>query len=433
MVQFYKAKSATKKTQSAFDSFVTGIDHKLCGIVHHQQNTLFVERVLPNEQVRIKPLSNHQGQLVKLLKPSEQRIKPRCHYFERCGGCQAQMLSADDQLAYKRQEVGRLLKQFSGYEQLPDVTLLQGEVWNYRRDCRLSSWFVPGNGWQLGFRMPRAKKLVPMTQCETLSETLNPLLQPLQKLLASWPKTVRLGHIELIDVKPQPIVAIRLMKPLTSAQCRQCEAFAKAQQVAVVFDLGEERQWLVGEACYYTVDDVELHFSPGDFIQVNAGMNQQLVALALDWLDPQADERLLDLFSGIGNFTLPLAKRAKEVIAIEGVESMAQRVSDNARRNGLQNVTAFSGDLNDPSVLAERLKDIDKVLLDPARAGAKTAIGLVAKARPKAVLYIACDPATMARDVAQLQAAGYCLNRWALIDMFAQTSHVETAALFTVA
>ncbi|MFM2480222.1 23S rRNA (uracil(1939)-C(5))-methyltransferase RlmD [Celerinatantimonas sp. YJH-8] len=433
MVQFYKAKTAAKKTQPVFDSVVSGMDHKLCGIVHHQQNTFFVERVLPGERVRIKPLSNHQGQLIKVLQAGSLRIQPRCEYFQECGGCQSQILTSDQQISFKRTEVQKLIEQLSGYTDLPEPMLITEAAWNYRRCCRLATWYERQQGWLLGFRMAKSKQLVTVQHCDTLNQSLSALIAPLQQLFRQWPRAAGLGHVELIDALPKRVVLVRVTHPLTTPLIEQLVNFAVSQNISLVMDDGINRQWLQGEHCYYEVDDVSLQFEPGDFIQVNASLNQQLVALATDWLDPQPQERILDLYSGIGNFTLPLAKRAAHVTAIEGVASMAVKVQQNAQANGLNNVEAVSGDLNDPAALRQHLTQIDKVLLDPARAGAKTALGLVAKARPKAVVYIACDPATMARDIAQLYSAGYQFKRWALIDMFAQTSHVETAVLFTVA
>ncbi|MFM2485761.1 23S rRNA (uracil(1939)-C(5))-methyltransferase RlmD [Celerinatantimonas yamalensis] len=432
MVQFYKAKRPVKKTPPAFECEVSALDHRLLGVVHHQQATYFTPDVLPTERIRVQLMGKHQAKLVQLLQSHPHRIQPACRFYHQCGGCQGQILSSTHQLQYKAEQVSLLITQLSGYTSLPEPTLITGPAWHYRRAARLATWFVPNLGWQLGFRQEKSKQVVTVDNCLVLSEVLNPLLAPLSQLLKRFPKSLRVGHVELYDCLPMPTIRLRVGATLSQAQRQACIDLAQVHQVSFLLSDDQTEQWLHGDSCYYMLDGgLKLAFIPGDFIQVNAALNQKMVNLALDWLDPNDDERILDLFSGVGNFTLPIAKRAKEVVAIEGVEAMTQRLSANAALNHCFNVTALSGDLNDRQTLAGWLDGIDKVLLDPARAGAKTALESVAKARPKAVVYIACDPATMARDIALLRVKGYQLQRWALIDMFSQTSHIETAVLLT--
>ncbi|MFM2479501.1 23S rRNA (uracil(1939)-C(5))-methyltransferase RlmD [Celerinatantimonas sp. MCCC 1A17872] len=431
MVQFYKTKQSSKNKSTVFKGSVSALDHRLQGIIHYQQQTYFTQDVISGEQVQLKATRKNKAQLVKVLQADPRRITPACQYYAKCGGCQGQILSYEDQLKLKAPQVSHLIEQLGGYEQLMAPQLIYGHDWHYRRVTRLATWFDNRQGWMLGFRQRQSKQLVQIDSCLVLKESLNALLAPLQTLLSQFPKAAKLGHVELYDCLPQPALRLRLTSALNEKQRQLCQQFANELQLSFfVSDINGER-YLSGSDCYYQLDDLKVHFTPGDFIQVNQSLNEQLVQLALDWLAPKADERLLDLFSGVGNFSLALAKRAKSVIAIEGVERMSEQLLLNAKLNQLDNITALSGDLDDPKTLAGICDDIDKVLLDPARAGAKTALESVAKAGVKAVVYIACDPATMARDLAMAREYGYKIQRWALINMFSQTSHVETAVLLS--
>lgn len=431
MVQFYKIKQSSKNKPTTFKGLVSAIDHRLQGIIHHQQQTYFVPDVLPGEEVQLKVTGKRKAELLKVLQADSRRATPACQYYAQCGGCQGQILSFEEQLKLKAPEVMRLIKQLSGYEQLMEPELIYGQDWHYRRVTRLATWFDSRRGWMLGFRQSHSKQLVQIDHCLVLKESLNDLLNPLQVLLSTFSKSAKIGHIELYDCLPQPAVRLRLTSVLNEKQRQFCIQFANEHQVSfLVSDLNSE-QYLVGSECYYQLGELDIHFTPGDFIQVNPQLNEQMVQLAQQWLALKADERLLDLFSGVGNFTLALAQQAHSVIAVEGVERMSEQLQANAKLNQLSNIQALSGDLDDPKTLAGICETIDKVLLDPARAGAQTALESVAKVGVKAVLYIACDPATMARDLAIARAYGYKVQRWALINMFSQTSHVETAVLLS--
>ncbi|CAG9000496.1 MAG: 23S rRNA (uracil(1939)-C(5))-methyltransferase RlmD [Candidatus Celerinatantimonas neptuna] len=430
MVQFYKAKPVSKNSLPSMEGSVEGVDHQLNGIIRHHQRTFFVADTLPEERVIFKPQSGYHGKLVKRLSSHPLRIAPACRYYKQCGGCQAQILDASDQLALKTPQIAQLITQLSGFVDLPEPLLIQGQPWRYRRITRLSTWFDKKMGWKLGFRAAQGKQVVSINHCLVLTESLDFLLQPLQQLIQSFPKNAGVGHIELIDCLPRPVVNLRLTKNLSPKLEQLCCDFAETYHVHFAVT-GMDVQWLCGLGCYYEIDGLTLYFSPGDFIQVNSLMNQQLVDLAIKWLDLSEQDLVADLFCGVGNFTLPIAKQCQSVVAVEGVLRMVEQLRANAKTNHLTNIEAFSGDLSDPETLAGRLNGIDKVLLDPARAGAKIAIELIAKLQVKRVVYIACDPATMARDIAVLKEAGYRLKCWALIDMFSQTSHIETAVLLT--
>jgi 23S rRNA (uracil1939-C5)-methyltransferase len=434
MAQFFKAKAKSTTIKALRDQQVLDLDHHLKGVVKCQGQTYFVDGVLPGERVDVLP-SGKSGpaKLLKRLSSSPERIEPACGFYQRCGGCSAQHLSVQAQRHYKQQAVTALLSRLSGYVELPEIETLSGSEWAYRRVCRLSSWFDKNTGWQLGFRQKASKSLVAVDSCLVLDAQLSALIAPLQALVSAWPKKVALGHIELIACQPQPVCRIRLTQVLSDKYRQQLLDFSQAHALAMVLAEQEQQTWLCGEESYYSLNEQQLSlaFSPGNFIQVNAQMNQCLVSTALDWLDLQADDCVLDLYSGIGNFSLAIAQQVKQVVAVEGLKEMAQQLSYNAKRNGLTNVAAFSGDLEQPET-AQFWHDfkVNKVLLDPARAGAKQAITQVAKLSPSTVVYVSCNPATLARDAREMKQAGYRFTKLALVDMFAHTEHIETMALF---
>lgn len=434
MAQFFKAKAKSTSIKAIRDAQVLALDHHLNGVVKHQGKTYFVDGVLPGERVDVLPSAKSgPAKLLKRLNDAPQRIKPACQFYKECGGCSAQYLSAQAQREYKQRAVAELISRQSGYQDLPEFEILSGDDWHYRRATRLSTWFDKQRGWQLGFRKKSSKDIVAISECIVLKPQLSALLVPLQQLLKTWPKSINLGHIELVDCQPQIVCRVRVRNQPSDKIAAQLRSFAQQHSIALVIATDEQSSYLMGEQAYYDLaeQDLCLAFTPGDFIQVNEAMNQALVSQALEWLQPCVTDQILDLYAGIGNFSLALAQKAQQVIAVEGVTAMTKQVLVNAEANGLSNVSAFSGDLEQvETAKAWQKTKVNKVLLDPARAGAKLAISQVAKLSPSTVVYVSCNPATLARDAKVLKQAGYRLSKLALVDMFAHTEHVETMALF---
>ncbi|WP_220718526.1 23S rRNA (uracil(1939)-C(5))-methyltransferase RlmD [Agarivorans litoreus] len=434
MAQFFKAKAKSTSIKAIRDAQVLALDHHLNGVVKHQGKTYFVDGVLPGERVDVLPSAKSgPAKLLKRLNDAPQRIEPACQFYQQCGGCSAQYLSAQAQRDYKLKAVAELISRQSGYQDLPEFEILSGDDWHYRRATRLSTWFDKQRGWQLGFRQKSSKDIVAISECIVLKPQLSALLVPLQQLLKTWPKSINLGHIELIDCQPQIVCRIRVRNQPSDKIAAQLRSFAQQYSIALVIATDEQSSYLMGEQAYYDLAEqgLRLAFTPGDFIQVNEAMNQALVSQALEWLQPCAKDQILDLYAGIGNFSLALAQNAQQVIAVEGVTAMTKQVLVNAEANGFSNISAFSGDLEQvETAKAWQKTKVNKVLLDPARAGAKLAISQVAKLSPSTVVYVSCNPATLARDAKVLKQAGYRLSKIALVDMFAHTEHVETMALF---
>ncbi|WP_127957343.1 23S rRNA (uracil(1939)-C(5))-methyltransferase RlmD [Serratia microhaemolytica] len=439
MAQFYSAKRRVT-TQSAAQIVtvtVTDLDPFGHGVAHHQGKTLFVSGVLPGEQAEVQLTENRRqfakAKRVRLINHSPQRRQPRCPHFATCGGCQQQHASIELQQQSKLAALNRLL--LNQTAQLPPTeAVISGPAYGYRRRARLAlQWQNKQQRLLIGFRQAESAQLVPLQQCPVLVPELTQLLVPLQQCLASLTAAKRLGHVELVQADNGTMLVLRHLDALQSVDRQTLLRFA-AQHALTLYLAGDSEQLelLHGEPPYYLLDGMRLAFGPRDFIQVNSTVNQQMVAQALEWLAITASDRVLDLFCGMGNFSLPLAKRAKEVVAVEGVATLVAKGQYNAQYHSLSNLSFFHANLEeDLSQQPWATQGFDKVLLDPARAGAAGVMPHIVKLAPQRVVYVSCHPATLARDSSVLLAAGYRLAGVRMLDMFPHTGHLESMALFT--
>jgi 23S rRNA (uracil1939-C5)-methyltransferase len=284
----------------------------------------------------------------------------------------------------------------------------------------------------MGFRKSQDSELVNIHHCPVLEPQLEALLEPLHQCLSTLKAVRRLGHVELVLADNGPLMVLRHLDALNDDDRQKLERFSHSTGVALFLAPDSETLTALGEdePCYHS-DGLRLTFSPRDFIQVNDGVNQQMVARAIEWLDIQPTDRVLDLFCGMGNFTLPLATRAESVVGVEGVAALVAKGEYNARYNSLKNVTFFHENLEDDVTRQPwAAQGFDKILLDPARAGAPGVMQHVIALAPKRVVYVSCNPTTLARDSEALLAAGYQLRQLAMLDMFPHTGHLESMALF---
>jgi len=284
----------------------------------------------------------------------------------------------------------------------------------------------------MGFRKAGANEIVNVMRCPILVPRLEALISPLRDLLSGLQGVRGLGHVELVEADNGPLMVLRHTAALSAADRKKLEQFSHSQQLALYLaPQSEILEQVTGEAPCYSSDGLRLSFSPRDFIQVNDGVNQQMVAQAIAWLDVQPGDRVLDLFCGMGNFTLPLAKRAASVVGVEGVPELVAKGQQNAQQNGLQNVTFFHENLEEDATKQPWARcGFDKILLDPARAGAAGVMKHILKLSPGRVVYVSCNPATLARDSEVLLDAGYQIQRLAMLDMFPHTGHLESMVLF---
>ncbi|MDI9729580.1 23S rRNA (uracil(1939)-C(5))-methyltransferase RlmD [Stutzerimonas stutzeri] len=408
------------------------------GIAFVEGRTWFVEGALPGETVEAR-VSNARSQIVdarceRVFEPSAVRQHEPCPFARRCGGCTLQHAAIDDQLALKQRTLGEQLARLAELEPERWAEPLTGPAFGYRRRARLAvRWHTRDKRLEVGFRATASQDIVAIDQCPVLVQPLQTLLPGLLEALHGLTKPQAIGHVELFSGTAEAVL-IRHTAPLPEIDLVRLRAFARAHQAQLWLQgEGEPQADVPGQALGYRLEawDLELAWRPGDFVQVNAPVNEAMVAQALSWLGASAGERVLDLFCGLGNFSLPLARQGAQVVGVEGVEAMVARAQDNAQRNGLEQVHFYRADLSKPLADAPWARSgFDAVLLDPPRDGALEIVRQMTQLQARRVVYVSCNPATLARDARELASQGFRLKRAGLLDMFPQTAHAEAMALF---
>ena len=437
MAQFFKPQKKSTQPQR-IEFTVDSLDHHCVGIGRHQGKAIFIEGALPGEQVKARILDDKKqyahAALQQVVTPAANRIAPFCNHYRECGGCNAQHLGEADQQAAKEAGLVSLFERLGQIKAPVLEPVLTGESRAYRRVCRLAIKFDKnGRCTRVGFRRRQSNDLVEIEGCPVLAEPLSALIVPLRECLNRLKSQRELGHAELIQAEQGIMLLLRHTGRPNEADRALLVAFAQAQGIDLYLQAADERIEPLHQAFQpsYSLDGLSLAFAPGDFIQVNGPINQSMVAQALAWLGASKDDKVLDLFCGIGNFTLPLARQAREVVGVEGDLAMVARAEENARRNGIDNARFYKADLSGDIVgMSWAREGFDLVLLDPARPGALEVMGHVVKLSPKRVVYVSCNPVTLARDSQVLVKGGYRLVRLGMLDMFPHTGHLESMALF---
>ncbi len=408
------------------------------GIARHQGKLVFVSGALPGETVITGKFHVHsrysESDTQQVIHSSAVRVLPECKFYNRCGGCSLQHQQSVAQVQFKQNSVLEQMQRLGGLIPTQIAEPLLSMPWEYRSRARLG---IDRQG-RLAFRERDSSNFVAIDSCHVLTQTLQHLLAAMQDLPAAG-KGCGISHIELVEADSGTAVVIRHTRPMTTLALNWLAQLQRSTSTSV---------WLQGEKSAELseltgiVSDPRLHyrlpafaidigFHPQDFTQINRDINHQMVTQALAWLDLQGTETVLDLFCGVGNFTLPLAQKAARVIGVEALESMVLRGRENAVANRLANCEFIALDLSMPVPEDWNQHTIDAVLLDPPRAGAQQAVVWIAQVlKVPRIVYISCDPASLSRDAALLEEQGYRLERLGIMDMFPQTAHVESMALF---
>ncbi len=437
MVSIYQTKKKTNLPQHA-SLAVQRWDHEAQGISSHQGKICFVEAALPGEQVqcRITEQKKDYSRAVvqKVLQPSPARVKPLCPSAAQCGGCQLQFVVPEAALQLKQQAIAGLLAHQLKVTVLPWQAPLSADSSGYRRKARIGVWYDKQNRqFQVGFRQAGGKEILDIPHCMVLSPVIAPVLSVLRTSLPQLQHGSAITHAEVLDADGQAFIVIRHIKPLADSD----KALLKAAWPEAWW-IGEPQsdEFVAWQADtpqpeYQLASGQRLQFDATDFIQVNARVNQAMVAQAIAWLMPEKSDQVLDLYCGIGNFSLAFAPLVAGVTGVEGVANMVQRASANAQLNGYSNCSFMQGDLHLPwqGQPWSRGK-YHKVILDPARAGAAGAVDEIAKLKPAQILYVSCNAATFGRDARVLLANRYQISKIGVMDMFPYTSHLELMALF---
>lgn len=425
---------------------IESLDHEGRGVTHVAGKAVFIEGALPGEDVeytvaRQRP-SYELGELVRVITPSALRVTPRCRYFGTCGGCSMQHLDPTAQAAVKQRVLEDALWHVGKVRAETIYAAIHGPSWGYRFRARIGARLVPSKGgMRVGFRERSSSHLIDMSSCEVLPPHVSALLPALRELIGGLSIPDRIPQIELaIGDDDVTVLVFRHLEALTANDIKRLVAFSEASAVQVWLqpkgpDSIRRLHPKDAPGLSYSLPEfgVKLDFRPTDFTQVNVLTNQLLMRRAMQLLDPQPGERIADLFCGLGNFSLPIARSGAHVVGIEGSDALVARAAENARANDLQANSEFHAanlfEVTPDSFAA--LGHFDRMLIDPPRDGAIAIVKALGDAAPRRIVYVSCNPATLARDAAVLvREKGYVLRGAGIANLFPQTSHVESIALF---
>ena len=425
------------------DVEITNLSHDGRGVARIGEKIVFVIGALPGERARVRIVRPHrhfdEAEIVELLSRSPDRIEPRCPHFGTCGGCALQHLSSEKQIESKQQVLAENFIRIGKVEPKEWLPPLSDQPWGYRRKGRLSvKWVDTKEKALVGFRENDSRFIADLRECHTLLPEVGMRLADISELVGSLDAKREIAQIEIAAGDDAVALVFRHLVPLGDVDRERLIAFGQRSGIAILLQSqGPDSVvplWPETLSLSFRLPDhdLEITFKPLDFVQVNAGMNRRMLASAINLLDTQPADRVLDLFCGLGNFTLPIARRVASVVGVEGESNLVRRADENATRNGLSNAEFVAADLfADQRGSDWARREYDKVLLDPPRSGAAQLLEYLPRKSVKRVVYVSCHPASLARDAGTLvNQHGFRLVKAGVIDMFPHTAHVESIALF---
>ncbi|MDX1838282.1 23S rRNA (uracil(1939)-C(5))-methyltransferase RlmD [Legionella taurinensis] len=426
---------------------IVNFSHDGRGIARLNGKTTFIQDALPGETVLFQYTRTKndfdEGRALEILSPAANRVSPRCQHYSACGGCSLQHLDENAQIHEKQTLLLDLLRRIGKVEPESTLAPLSAGSWHYRNKARLSVRYVEKKqGTLVGFReKSNPRYIAEIEHCPVLNARVEEQIMPLRALIDSFDSPQSIAQVEVAAGDDEVALIFRNMTPLSETDKEALRRFGDASgfklylqpqgpdSVSLFYSPGDSEEYL-----HYQLPDeqVRFRFHPTDFTQVNAGLNRLMVRKALELMDVNAGDVVLDLFCGLGNFSLPLARRSKEVIGVEGSDTMVRRAAMNADYNGISNARFYCADLDQVDALAAIIRQpIDKMLIDPPRSGALEIVRQIDKLNPIRLVYVSCNPATLARDTDILvNHHGYRLRAVGVMDMFPHTAHVESIALF---
>ncbi len=456
-----KRNNKPKKTKPLpIGQFTVTIDELLSdgrGLATVDNRRIMIDGALPDETVLFEYQNEKQqffeGKTIEVIKPSPFRVAPKCEFFAECGGCSLQHLQADEQIAYKQKQLlSNLQKQAKTQPKILAGPLISNH-WGYRHRARVGlKWIKEGNigTVHIGFRGKNSGKIVPITHCEVLVPELSVLLTPIADMVAELSNPDSITHVEMTAGDNALSLTFRHVLPLSSDDENKLSVFADRHNVVIYLQGNDDKdvrglnnhqqqnEYIINIISEKDKENTTTHkplsmaFMPYHFTQVNFSMNQKMLKQAIDWLDLCDTDEVLDLFCGLGNFTLPIAQRVKSVVGVEGLLSLVNWAKQNAEKNAIGNADFYQADLTqDTRMMMWRVKrSYNKVLIDPPRSGALEIMPLIAEIAPEKICYVSCHSATLARDINILvNEYGYRLAKSGVMDMFPHTAHVECMAL----
>lgn len=449
MVAFYTQSHSKTFDRKAFELECTSLDLKGRGVGRHGDTVWFVNGLLPGEKARIQPLSKKgltgEGSIIKLLSQSDKRICSQCLHEKDCGGCPLGHIEPKLALDAKADGIRRLFKRQAKLE-LGECSFKElSPAKAYRRACRMAVRVDHGH-LSMGFRSERSKTLCPIMHCEVLSKRINDSLKDLRDTLDQLKCRSKVGHAEILDSDGDLGISLRLTCTLPQEDEGKLHSLAEKISAVItvqepyVEKLGTDRSEKIRErtvagdpkSLYIVSAGVKLNCTPNSFVQVNKEMNERMIARVLDALAITPGMKVIDLFCGLGNFTLPIAKAGASSFGVDIVRTMTDLATQNAKENELSTAQFAQADLEAPFEMMSFAKDgYDAAVMDPGRSGAKRACAYIAKQKVPKVVLISCNPLATVRDIESFMQAGYKVEHWGVVDMFPLTSHVETMFLLT--
>jgi 23S rRNA (uracil1939-C5)-methyltransferase len=422
---------------------IESLSHDGRGVAHLDGKAVFIDGALPGEVVSFEYRASRrrfdEGRVTAVMQASPDRVQPRCPHFGLCGGCSLQHMEPAAQIRAKQQTLLDNLKHIGKVVPQTVLPVLTGPVWGYRTKGRLGVKDVIKKGRVLvGFREKHSPYVADLATCEVLHLSVGRRIEELAQLLGQLEARARIPQIEVAVAGSITALVFRHLDPLSQADCGRLRHYAMEQGLHIYLQPAgpDSVQPLWPEQSFLSyklpAESIEIRFKPTDFTQVNTAINEQMVARVLDLLALDSNDTVLDLFCGLGNFTLPMARHAGAVIGVEGDAGLVSRARDNAALNGLQNTTFHSANLAEKNAVAAWADTAcNKVLLDPPRSGAAEVLDVLANMQPQRIVYVSCHPGSLARDAATLvHEKGYRLLSAGVMDMFPHTAHVESIALF---
>ena len=425
---------------------VESLNHEGEGVVRGGK-TAFVRGALPGETVTFIRRRRHrqydEAELLEVIEAAPERVTPHCNHFGVCGGCALQHLDSDAQLAIKQNQLRENLERVGRVTPREWLSPLKGPQWQYRRRARLGARFVHARDRSMvGFREQFSSHIAELARCAVLSPPVGELLTPLGELLTRLAIRERVPQIEVSVADNVVVLVMRVLDAPTPEDDALLREFEQAHGLRFFLQTGGPDSLRPLHDPPVTLEyalpefDVRLQFEPGDFIQVNAELNRSLVGRVVELLELDAHSNVLDLYCGLGNFTLPMARRATSVTGVEGEAALVARSRANAERNDIANATFHSANLAgaDFSAAPWASRRYSHVLLDPPRVGAREVLPLLKRVGAQRIVYVSCHPGSLARDLGVLvHELGFELLSAGVADMFPQTAHVESLAVLAPA
>ncbi len=423
---------------------INSLSHDGRGVGRIEGKAVFVDAALPGETVMFQYTSKRssldEGRAVEVLNASADRVQPRCAQALICGGCSLQHLQPEAQIAMKQ---GVLLEQLQHFGELKPQEILEpmtGPYYGYRRKARLGvKYVVKKDAVLVGFREKRNSFLAEIDQCHVLAEEIGLKFPEIKQLVLGLENRTSIPQIEVAKGDDGIAIIVRHLQPLSEGDQADLLAFCQQNNLQLYLQPGGNdtvhKIWPEDgcERLSYQLPefDLQMQFHPNDFTQVNQEINRKMIHQAVEFMELTESDRVLDLFCGLGNFTLPMARKAAHVVGVEGDDAMVVRGKENAQHNGIDNVEFYGADLTQPfEGQPWGTEGFNKILIDPPRSGALEIVSKMTVFKPERIVYVSCNPATLARDAGELKKQGYKLLKAGVMDMFPHTTHVESIAVF---